>query len=66
MAQKYDKGQSCWNGPERSTLVEIECGEELELIEAQEPSKCEYRFRMRAPNACENPANHSQGEHLEL
>ena len=63
-AQKYDKGQSCWNGPERSTFVEIECGDELQLIEANEPSKCEYRFRMRAPNACSNPAE--DREHSEL
>lgn len=54
--QKYDKGQGCWNGPERSTRVIVECGEETELVEATEPAKCEYRFVVRSPAACPDPA----------
>lgn len=55
--QKYADGQHCWNGPARSTLVHIECGEELELYDVKEPAKCEYEFRLRAPAACPDPAS---------
>ncbi|KHN79271.1 Glucosidase 2 subunit beta [Toxocara canis] len=54
--QLYDKGQGCWNGPERSTRVVVECGEETELVDATEPAKCEYRFVLRSPAACPDPA----------
>jgi protein kinase C substrate 80K-H len=64
-AQLYDKGQSCWNGPERSTKVEIQCGEQLQLVEASEPSKCEYKFVLKAPAACRNPEE-VEREHQEL
>jgi len=63
-AQKYEHGQSCWNGPERSAFVAIECGEELELVEVSEPAKCEYHFRLKSPANCKNPAELDQ--HIEL
>ena len=53
--QRYGDGQHCWNGPSRSTRVRVECGNELALLEAKEPSKCEYEFRLRAPAACPDP-----------
>ncbi|KAL7076119.1 hypothetical protein ACQ4LE_004340 [Meloidogyne hapla] len=65
--QKYEHGQSCWNGPERSTLVELVCGAELELVEASEPAKCEYKFLVRAPAACQDLKEMDVGEsHFEL
>ncbi|KHJ90862.1 EF hand [Oesophagostomum dentatum] len=63
--QKYDNGQQCWNGPARSTDVEIKCGEESELVEATEPAKCEYRFVFRTPAACNDP-DHEEPVHAEL
>ncbi|VDK29089.1 unnamed protein product [Gongylonema pulchrum] len=54
--QKYENGAACWNGPERSTKVYIECGEETELVEVSEPNKCEYLFTVRSPVACPDPA----------
>ncbi|CAD5210223.1 unnamed protein product [Bursaphelenchus okinawaensis] len=54
--QKYADGQTCWNGPPRSTRVIIECGLELELYEASEPNRCEYEFKLRSPAACPDPA----------
>ncbi|CAI5442862.1 unnamed protein product [Caenorhabditis angaria] len=54
-SQRYDNGQQCWNGPKRSTDVAIECGEEHELVEVTEPSKCEYHFVFRTPLACPDP-----------
>ncbi|CAJ0570386.1 unnamed protein product, partial [Mesorhabditis spiculigera] len=53
--QMYEKGQQCWNGPQRSTKVIIECGETEQLVEATEPAKCEYQFRFLTPAACNNP-----------
>jgi protein kinase C substrate 80K-H len=65
-AQKYDKGQNCWNGPDRSTNVVIKCGEETKLVEATEPSKCEYRFVLLSPAACHDPAKLEEAHHSEL
>ncbi|PAV72301.1 hypothetical protein WR25_00097 [Diploscapter pachys] len=62
--QKYEDGQQCWNGPKRSTEVVIECGEETKLLEATEPAKCEYRFRMQTPAACNDPEK--EPAHTEL
>lgn len=63
--QKYGKGAGCWNGPERSTKVVVVCGEETELVEASEPSKCEYMFTLRSPAACSDPASFTE-QHEEL
>uniref|UniRef100_A0A915PNZ5 Glucosidase 2 subunit beta n=1 Tax=Setaria digitata TaxID=48799 RepID=A0A915PNZ5_9BILA len=63
--QSYDKGTPCWNGPDRSTKVVIECGEETQLVEASEPSKCEYLFTLRSPAACPDPATIND-QHEEL
>ncbi|KAF2365406.1 EF-hand domain [Trinorchestia longiramus] len=51
-AMKYTDGQGCWNGPNRSTLVELRCGIETELLSVSEPSKCEYVFIFATPAAC--------------
>ncbi|KJH49402.1 glucosidase II beta subunit-like protein [Dictyocaulus viviparus] len=63
--QKYKGGQTCWNGPQRSTEVFVQCGETSELMEASEPSKCEYRFVFLTPAACTDP-DHEVPTHLEL
>ncbi|KAK5966858.1 Glucosidase 2 subunit beta [Trichostrongylus colubriformis] len=63
--QTYDGGQQCWNGPQRSTEVVIECGEKSELVEATEPAKCEYRFVFRTPAGCTDP-DHEEPTHMEL
>uniref|UniRef100_A0A914XBQ0 MRH domain-containing protein n=1 Tax=Plectus sambesii TaxID=2011161 RepID=A0A914XBQ0_9BILA len=63
--QKYDKGQACWNGPERSTEVVLRCGIETQLIEATEPGRCEYRFILETPVACKDPSL-IHDEHTEL
>lgn len=50
--QKYEGGIQCWNGPARSTLVNIECGIEDKVTSVTEPSKCEYVFDFMTPAAC--------------
>uniref|UniRef100_A0A7E4WDT6 Glucosidase 2 subunit beta n=1 Tax=Panagrellus redivivus TaxID=6233 RepID=A0A7E4WDT6_PANRE len=54
-AQQYDRGQSCWNGPERSTFVAIKCGAETKVTAVVEPAKCEYQFNVETPVACRDP-----------
>ena len=54
---KFIGGQKCWNGPERSTDVHVQCGLESKLISVSEPAKCEYVIVMTTPAACvEAPA----------
>jgi len=50
--QKYEGGIQCWNGPARSTLVNIACGAEDKVISVVEPAKCEYVFDFETPAAC--------------
>ncbi|XP_050423739.1 glucosidase 2 subunit beta-like [Adelges cooleyi] len=48
----YDKGQHCWNGPQRSTHVSLNCGLEPALISVTEPNRCEYAMDFVMPAAC--------------
>lgn len=50
--QKYDGGVQCWNGPARSSVVNIACGVEDVVTSVTEPSKCEYVFEFLTPAAC--------------
>lgn len=52
----YNHGQKCWNGPERSGRVDLECGKENELLAVREAQKCEYVFRVKSPLACVGPS----------
>ncbi|KAJ8961626.1 hypothetical protein NQ314_005878 [Rhamnusium bicolor] len=63
----YDKGQSCWNGPQRSTKVRIECGNENKMTSVSEPNRCEYLFDFVSPAACrEVPIDVHEELHDEL
>uniref|UniRef100_A0A915DVQ9 Glucosidase 2 subunit beta n=1 Tax=Ditylenchus dipsaci TaxID=166011 RepID=A0A915DVQ9_9BILA len=63
---------SGWSGPEDNKYSTQKydkdkvCGEELQLVDASEPSKCEYRFQLKSPAACVNPAELDHNEHSEL
>lgn len=48
----YKDGQICWNGPPRSTEVQLECGEENELLHVFEAEKCVYSMRVSTPAVC--------------
>ncbi len=52
----YEHGERCWNGPERSAKVDLECGAENEVIKVTEPSKCAYLIKMKSPVVCTKPA----------
>ncbi|GMF30452.1 unnamed protein product [Phytophthora lilii] len=50
---KFSGGQKCWNGPNRSLTVKLECGPEpMELSEIEEPSTCVYSAKLRTPAVC--------------
>jgi protein kinase C substrate 80K-H len=51
----FEHGQACWNGPERSLKVFMECGESNEIYSVSEPSKCEYIMKMKTPATCPEP-----------
>lgn len=65
-AMFYDKGQSCWNGPQRSTHVEVSCGLENAVVAASEPNRCEYLLHFTTPSACrlEEPVESSPHDEL--
>ncbi|KAJ1674756.1 hypothetical protein EV182_002625 [Spiromyces aspiralis] len=56
----YKNGAYCWNGPSRSIMVTLECGEVNEIISVVEPSKCEYNARILSPAACPLPAERAK------
>lgn len=49
----YKLGAKCWNGPQRSGIVELICGPSNDLISVSEPEKCEYYFEVISPVVCE-------------
>ncbi|KAM8974791.1 glucosidase 2 subunit beta [Pelodytes ibericus] len=64
-AMKYEQGTSCWQGPNRSTLVKISCGKETLVTSTSEPSRCEYLMEFFSPAAC-HPPQAPAGDHDEL
>jgi len=58
----YEKGVQCWNGPPRSTKVDLRCGAENRLIHSSEPNRCEYLFLFETPAACQPlpPVQHDE------
>ncbi|KAL8618618.1 hypothetical protein ACOMHN_015728 [Nucella lapillus] len=65
-AMKYENGQNCWNGPNRSCHVNLHCGTENKLTGASEPSRCEYQFEFTTPARCkqaqDTPTGHPHEE----
>ncbi|KAF2852754.1 hypothetical protein T440DRAFT_419638 [Plenodomus tracheiphilus IPT5] len=68
IALKYENGQHCWNGPNRSTLVVLACAEKDEIWKIVEEEKCVYRMEVGTPAVCgvEVQKGASAPEHGEL
>ncbi|XP_071454296.1 glucosidase 2 subunit beta isoform X2 [Hetaerina americana] len=60
----YDKGQGCWNGPQRSTLVHLVCGMEHAVTAVSEPNRCEYVFEFVTPCICREVDDKNMAEHI--
>ncbi|RJE27356.1 protein kinase C substrate [Aspergillus sclerotialis] len=56
---EYANGQTCWNGPARSTTVILECGEENEIQKVMEDEKCVYSMIVTTPAVC--PGGEAEG-----
>ncbi|KAH3743169.1 Glucosidase 2 subunit beta [Pelomyxa schiedti] len=50
----FSQGEKCWNGPERSTKVNLVCGIEHNVTSTEEPGRCEYSMSFTTPCACTN------------
>jgi len=48
----YDHGDTCWNGPPRTTTVKFQCGLDDKILSVTEPGKCEYELSLISPAAC--------------
>ncbi|KAL8715105.1 MAG: hypothetical protein Q9220_001062 [cf. Caloplaca sp. 1 TL-2023] len=57
VALRYENGQHCWNGPNRSTLVVLACAEQDEVWKITEEEKCVYRMEVGTPAVCEVSGN---------
>lgn len=49
---RYENGQHCWNGPNRSTLVVLACAEKDEVWKVAEEEKCVYRMEVGTAAVC--------------
>ena len=49
---KFQHGTRCWQGPDRSCDVKMQCGIKEEIISVDEPSRCVYTMVMTSPSAC--------------
>lgn len=48
----FTGGSRCWNGPQRSAIVDMVCATDHKLISVSEPEKCQYRFLLETPIVC--------------
>ena len=57
IALRYENGQHCWNGPNRSTMVVLGCAEKDEIWKIVEEEKCVYRMDVGTPAVCDIGTN---------
>lgn len=52
IVMKYENGQHCWNGPNRSTKVILACSLQDEIWKVSESEKCVYRMEVGTAAVC--------------
>lgn len=62
----YTQGSKCWNGPQRSAVVQIVCGPLNDLVSVSEPEKCQYKFILESPIGCSQMSNDEIGESFKV
>merc|ERR1712194_128388 len=50
---EFKNGELCWGGPARKITVTFECGDEGQILEIIEPSRCLYAAHIKHPGACD-------------
>ncbi|CAE7240831.1 PSL4 [Symbiodinium sp. KB8] len=50
----FTGGATCWNGPQRTMTVTLECGATNALHSVDEPSKCQYSAVLQTPAVCDD------------
>lgn len=58
---KYENGQHCWNGPNRSTKIVLACSETEEIWKITEEEKCVYRMEVGTSAVCGTEAGKPVG-----
>lgn len=66
LQQIYARGQKCWNGPERSAVVDLVCGVDNEVRDVFEAEKCIYSIKVATPAVCFPPKEQQQREEDEV
>ncbi|OAF67755.1 hypothetical protein A3Q56_04512 [Intoshia linei] len=57
----FKKGDSCWNGIERSAEINISCNSQAKILSVREPSMCFYEIVMESPTVCNTvPFKHDE------
>ncbi|XP_067623234.1 glucosidase 2 subunit beta-like [Eurosta solidaginis] len=64
--QKYAHGAACWNGPQRSTIVQFVCGLEHKITAVTEPNRCEYNYLFETPAVCDGNVSSEKPQRDEL
>jgi len=51
-AMMFSHGDRCWNGPDRSLRITLQCGPKTQLQNVDEPSRCDYVAELTTPAFC--------------
>ena len=59
-AFKMTNGDGCWQGPNRSTTIKLQCGTTDRGISVDEPTRCVYEMVFSTPAMCEKPPSQEE------
>lgn len=62
----FSSGSACWNGPQRTATIHLECGLDTRITSVSEPNRCEYVYTMQSPASCIIASTNAQDSHDEL